>query len=344
MKSEKIKKVDEHEASFYKQLKDKIVQCSLCPRNCVIREGNRGNCGVRQNIRGKLYSVVYGKPCSANLDPIEKKPLYHFLPGEKAFSIATAGCNLHCLFCQNWEISQGMPEQINHFSLPPKKVVEETKKLNSKIVCYTYTEPTVFYEYMHDTAKIAKKQNLKNVVVSNGFIQETPLKKITKFIDGVNIDLKGNDRFYRKITGAWVEPVLKSLKMYKKAGVWVEITNLIIPTLNNKDSEISWMINWIKENLGVNTPVHFTAFWPTYKLINLNSTSIERLRSARKMAQKAGLNFVYTGNLPDEDGNNTFCLECKKLLIKRIGLHVSQNNLINGKCKFCNAKIPGVWK
>jgi len=340
----KIEKVHEHEASFYKKIKNKTVQCNLCPRDCIIKAGSRGNCGVRQNINGKLYSLVYGKPCSAALDPIEKKPLYHFLPGEKAFSIATAGCNLHCLFCQNWEISQGMPEQVSHLNLPPKKVIEETKKAGSRIVCYTYTEPTVFYEYMEDAAKIAKNENLKNIAVSNGFIQQEPLKKICKLIDGVNIDFKGNDHFYRKYTGAWVGPVLESLKTYKKNKVWIEITNLIIPGLNDKESDISWLINWIKENLGVNTPLHFTAFWPTYKLVHLHSTSIEKLRSARKMALKAGLNFVYTGNLPDEEGNSTFCPSCKKLLIKRIGLHISQNSIINGKCKYCNEKIPGVWK
>lgn len=333
-----------HEAEFYNKLKSKKVQCSLCPRNCIIEEGERGNCGVRQNINGKLYSIVYGKPCSVALDPIEKKPLYHFLPGEKALSIATSGCNLHCMFCQNWEISQGKPEQVSQLNMPPKKVVEEAKKAKSRIVCYTYTEPTIFYEYMHDTAVIAKNQNLKNVEVSNGFIQQEPLKKICKFIDGVNIDLKGNDKFYRKITGAWAEPILEALKTYQKMGVWIEITNLIIPTLNDKNSDLKWIINWIKENLGVNVPLHFSAFWPTYKLMNYPSTSIERLRSARQMALKAGLNFVYTGNLPDKDGDSTFCPSCKRLLIERIGFYVNKNNMINGKCQFCNEKIPGVWE
>jgi len=260
----KIEKLNE--ALFYKTLKNGIVNCKLCPRLCLIQNQARGNCGVRQNIDGKLYSLVYGKPCSLALDPIEKKPFYHFMPGQKTLSIATAGCNLHCLFCQNYEISQARLENIQFTEAPPEKIIKEAQKLQSKIISYTYTEPTIFYEYMHDIAQLAKKEKIKSAIISNGFINKEPLKKLLPLLHAANIDLKGDAEFYKRVTGAWIEPVLESLKLYKKEKVWIEITNLIIPNLNDSANQIRWLATWIKENLGSDTPLHFSAFYPTYQL------------------------------------------------------------------------------
>jgi len=333
-----------HEALFYKQLKKDIVRCELCPRFCRIDDHDRGNCGARKNIHGKLYSLVYGKPCSVALDPIEKKPFYHFLPGKETFSIATAGCNLHCQYCQNWNISQCKPETVPSMNMPPEKVVGEAKGVQSKIISYTYTEPTIFYEYMSDIARLAKKEKMKNAIVSNGFINPAPLKRIIPLMDAANIDLKGDEKFYMNITGSFIEPVLKSLKMYKKNKVWLEVTNLLIPTLNDSVKQIKWLSSWIRENLGKDTPLHFSAFWPTYKLTQLPATSVETLKRARVIAMSQGLNYVYTGNVQDEEGSTTFCPKCHKPVIKRHGFYTYDIYLRNGKCKSCNAKIAGVWR
>jgi pyruvate formate lyase activating enzyme len=332
-----------HEASFYKKA-DSKVRCELCPRFCTIVNQGRGNCGVRQNIDGTLYSMVYGRPCSVALDPIEKKPFYHFLPGKDALSIATAGCNLHCMYCQNWTISQSKPEDVSSLHMPPEKVIETARNSEAKIISYTYTEPTIFYEYMHDIAVLAKKEKMRNTIVSNGFINPKPLKNIVPLIDAANIDLKGDAEFYRKITFSFIEPVLEALKIYKKKKVWLEITNLIIPTLNDSPKQIKWLASWIKENLGRDTPLHFSAFWPTYKLKHLPPTSVESLKRARLIAMSEGLNYVYTGNVDDEEGSTTFCPKCKKALIKRRGFYTYELNIRNGKCKFCRKAIAGVWK
>jgi len=332
------------EALYWKSLANNIVQCQLCPRFCTIKDGERGNCGVRENQKGKLFSVVYGKPASVAVDPIEKKPLYHFLPGEQTLSFGTAGCNLHCLYCQNWKISQCSPEAIPSYDLLPKDIIKETESHKSRIISYTYTEPTIFYEYMYDTAILAKKQDIRNVMVSNGFICQQPLLEVARYIDAANIDFKGNDGFYKKITGAWLDPVLETLATLKRKKVWIELTNLIIPTLNDSDKDIKFMVNWIAENLGPDVPIHFSAFWPMHKLSNLPSTSLKTLRKAGKIASKK-LNYVYIGNIRDDKGSNTYCPSCKKLLIGRVGFFIiGENNIINGKCKFCNEKIAGVWQ
>jgi pyruvate formate lyase activating enzyme len=332
------------EALFYKQLKKDFVKCELCPRFCTIADHERGNCGVRKNVSGKLFTLVYGKPCSISLDPIEKKPFYHFLPGKETFSIATPGCNLHCLYCQNWQISQGRPETVQTIETSPEKAVGQAKGMQSNIISYTYTEPTIFYEYMYDIARLAKQEKMKNTVVSNGFINPKPLKQLIPSIDAANIDLKGDKEFYKKVTGAFIEPILETLKTCKKKKVWLEITNLIIPTLNDKPSQIKWLAKWIKDNLGKDVPLHFSAFWPTYKLKSLPPTSIETLKRARMIAMSEGLNYVYTGNIDDEEGSTTFCPKCHEPVIKRHGFYTCEINMRNGKCKFCNAKIAGVWK
>ncbi|MCX8194416.1 MAG: AmmeMemoRadiSam system radical SAM enzyme, partial [Candidatus Pacearchaeota archaeon] len=299
----------EHEALFYKKLRNKIVQCNLCPKFCVIKEEEWGNCNARKNIQGKLYSMVYGKPVSVAIDPIEKKPLYHFLPSSKSLSIATAGCNFHCAMCQNWRISQSKPNEVPHLEATPQQIVEQAKSNNLKSISYTYTEPIVFYEYTFDIAKLAKKNRIKNVVISNGFINKLPLKKLLPLINAANIDLKGNSQFYEKICEGKLEPVLETLKMlYGKA--WLEITNLIVPGFNDNVEEIKKIVSWILENLDNNVPLHFSAFFPCYKLIDVPPTQPEFLIKARIIARNMGLNYVYTGNIDDEEGSTTFCPKC----------------------------------
>jgi pyruvate formate lyase activating enzyme len=332
------------QALYYKTLKDNKVQCVLCPWNCVIPEDKRGNCGVRQNKDGKLYSLVYGKAVSTHVDPIEKKPLFHLQPGSLAYSIGTVGCNLHCKHCQNYSISQATPEELPGTDLPPQQVVDQAIRENCSSIAYTYTEPTIFYEYMLDTAKLAKKKGIKNVIVSNGFINEEPLKELCKHIDGANIDLKCfNNKFYRDITTARLEPVLNTLKILKQKKVWLEITNLIIPTLNEDLSEIKKMCKWIQNNLGNNVPLHFTAFYPTYKLTDISPTPADILTKARNIAKEIGLHYVYIGNTYVEGGENTYCPECNEVVIERVGFSVSENRLKNRKCT-CGEKIPGVWQ
>lgn len=320
------------------------MQCQLCPHFCVLKHNERGKCGVRENQKGKLYSLVYEKPCSFSIDPIEKKPLYHFMPGERAISIATVGCNLSCKFCQNWEISKAKPEKYPYEKLSPEKVVEETLKAGCKIISYTYTEPTVFYEYMLDIAKLARKKGIKNVIVSNGFINPEPLKELCEYIDGANIDLKSiNPEFYEKICEARLKPILEALKILKQNNVWVEITNLLISGKNDSQEGIKKLSEFVK-SLGKDTVLHFSAFYPCYKMLDVPRTPEETVKKAREIALKAGLNYVYTGNILDEEGSTTFCPKCKRPLVKRQGFYVLQNNIEKGKCSFCKTGIAGMWE
>ena len=333
------------EASFYEKLKNNYVRCLLCPKYCIISPGKLGFCRARKNINGVLYSLGYSKPCAVAVDPIEKKPFFHFLPGTKAFSIASAGCSLRCKYCQNWQISQFSPEQTKNYYLPPSKVVEYAKKYKCSSIAYTYSEPVNFYEYMIDTAKIAKKEGIKNVVHTAGYINPKPLENLCPYIDAVNVDLKGfNEKFYKNICGADLNTVLNTLKILKKHKIWIEITNLIVPGYNDKPEEIKKMCLWIKENLGPGTPVHFSRFYPKYKMLHLPSTPVKTLEKAVEIAKKAGLKYVYIGNVPGHKFENTYCPKCGKILIKRIGFTVIENNIVNGKCKFCGEKIEGVWK
>jgi pyruvate formate lyase activating enzyme len=334
-----------HEASFYFKLDDKIVNCVLCPRRCVIAEGKRGFCGVRENRGGTLYSLVYAKPCSLHIDPIEKKPLFHVLPGSTAFSLATVGCNLRCKFCQNWQISQASPEDVVPISLSPEEVIKKVKESGSPVIAYTYTEPTVYYEYMFDIAKLARAAGIKNVMHSAGFINEEPLRRLCPYLDAANIDLKGfNNRFYSEMTLGNVDDVLRTLKILKDEGVWTEITNLLLPGLNDDPAEIRKMCLWIHDNLGPNTPLHFSRFTPHYKLMNLSPTPVQTLQMAKRIAQEAGLKYVYLGNISHTDAQNSYCPKCGKLIIERAGYVITANNVIDGKCRFCGEKIDGVWK
>ncbi len=332
------------EASYYKKLKNGNVKCVLCPRECVIKQNSYGFCNARKNIDAKLYSMVYARPCAVHIDPIEKKPLYHFIPGEKALSVGTIGCNLECKHCQNFTMSRAKPENILTEEISPEELVELAIKNKCRIISYTYNEPTVFFEYMLDCAKIAKKQEIKNTIVSNGFINQEPLKELCKYIDGANVDLKSfNNKFYKNICSAWLEPVLESLKTLKQKKVWLEITNLIISTLNDNLKEMKKMCLWVKENLGTDVPLHFTAFYPCYNLLGLPQTSPEILKKARKIALKTGIKYSYVGNVFTAEENNTYCPKCKKLLIERTGFGIVKNNIKNNKC-FCGEKIAGVFE
>ena len=332
------------EAMFYNKLEGKKVACQLCPRYCIIAKGKRGFCRNRENRDGKLYSIVYGKPCSIGKEPIEKAPFYHLLPGSERITLATVGCNQRCKYCQNWEISQSALEDQRYYDALPEDIVAIAKKNKVKIICFTYTEPTVFYEYMYDIAKLARPEGIKTCVVSGGFINPQPLKELCKVVDAIKIDLKGFDeKFYEDICGSELQPVLEACKTVKETGTHLEIVNLVVPTLNDDTSKIRQMCVWIKENLGDDVPLHFTRFGPAYKLTNLPPTPISSLENAIKVAHEVGLKYVYIGNVPGHDANNTYCPKCKKLLIKRIGYSVTENNIKNGKCRFCGEKIPGIW-
>jgi len=331
------------EAMFYKKMKDNKVQCKLCPQFCVIGDGEWGKCRVRENESGKLYTRSYEEPASSNVDHIEKKPLYHFLPGTNSYSIGMMGCNLGCSFCQNWALSQSRAGERFSLRTPAKNIVKKAKKYKCPSISYTYSEPLVSYEYVSEIAREARKQGIKNIIVSNGFINPEPLKKISRYIDGANIDLKSiSDNFYKNICKARLKPVQESLRILKKNKVWIEITNLLIPGHNDSKKEITKLVLWIKKNLGTRVPLHFTAFYPTYKFLHIPSTKIDKLIEARNIALKNGLKYVYTGNLPHNEGNITYCSKCKKALIVRSGFKMIKDKSKKGKCS-CGEKIAGVW-
>jgi len=324
--------------------KDGKAKCNLCYQSCLISPGKRGFCGVRENRKGKLYTLVYGKAVSANADPIEKKPLYHFYPGSRSFSIATVGCNFRCEFCQNFDISQARPEEISGIDLPPERVVELTKEYGCQGIAYTYTEPTIFYEYTLDTAKLAKKQGLYNVYVTNGYIQEKPLKQLSKYLDAANIDLKGFDEeFYAKFCKAKLKNVLKCIMNYHKLGIWIELTNLIVPGVNDNPKKIREMCEWVKDNLGTGVPLHFSRFFPHFKMTDKPPTNIETLIKAHRIAKEVGIKYVYIGNVPGGREDNTYCWKCNRLLIERFGFSVLENKIIKDKkCPKCKARIDVV--
>ncbi len=330
------------EALYYKKLKSGAVKCELCPRNCTIKPGSKGLCGVRKNIKGNLHSLSFGRPCAMHVDPIEKKPFYHFLPGSKAFSIATNGCNFFCDFCQNWRISQERRETEQGEEVLPEKVVELAKQSGCESISYTYTEPTIFYEYMLEIAKLATKAGLRNAIVSNGYINEKPLRALCKVIDAANIDLKGfSEDFYRQNCKSTLAPVLKTLKILKEEGVWLELTNLVIPGRNDSPKMIEKMSRWIAKELGRDVPLHLSAFHPDYLLTDASATPLSTLTSAHNIAKKQ-LNHVYLGNILGE--SNTSCPKCGETLIRRGMMHMNENKLKNGCCPKCKAKISGVWK
>jgi pyruvate formate lyase activating enzyme len=332
------------EVSFYKKLPDLKIECEICPKKCAIADLERGYCGNKENRKGTYYSLVYGKSCAAHIDPIEKKPLFHYLPATQALSIASVGCNFECKFCQNWRIAQYRPEQVESFDLPPEEVVSLALDRKCPTIAYTYTEPVVFYEYMYDTAQRARTKGVGSVMISNGYINEAPLVKLCTQLTGVKIDLKAfTENFYNDYCSGKLEPVLATLKTLKKTNIWYEIVVLLIPTLNDSMGEIRAMCQWIKAELGVTVPVHFSRFHPMYKIKNLPSTPVKTLEQARTIAQDIGLHYVYLGNVPGHEGENTYCPGCGNVLIRRAGFHIVQNTLKAGNCPRCGRAIPGVW-
>ena len=325
------------EAMFYRSGKGGLVGCTLCPRKCSgIADGQSGFCGVRKNVGGKLYSLVYGKAVSVAIDPVEKKPLFHFAPGSSCLSIATPGCNLRCLNCQNFEISQEFGK-IDCADLPPEDVVQTALSHGLPGIAYTYTEPTVFYEYALDIMRLAKREGLYNVWVSNGYTAPAAIRRMARFLDAVNVDIKGDDGFYRKVCMAQgVSPVHASLRAYKKAGVWIEVTTLVIPGLNDGEKCIRDISKWIKGNLGTGTPLHFSAFFPNYKLAGIKPTPAGTLARCHEIAKKAGLRYVYVGNVPGDDRESTRCWKCGTVMIKRDGYRISS---FMAKCPKCGASV-----
>jgi pyruvate formate lyase activating enzyme len=322
----------------------KGVKCQICPNNCILKEGLDSICRTHVVKEGKLFTIAYGNPCTVHPDPIEKKPLFHYLPASSSFSIATAGCNFACLNCQNWEISQQSPNDTRNVDLFPEKVVEGAIKNGCKSIAYTYSEPIAFYEYMFDTARLAKARGIKNLLISNGYINEKPLRDLSKYIDAANINLKSfSEEIYAKLNGGSLQPVLNTLKILKAEGVWLEITNLIVPGWTDDLNMIREMCEWLVANGFADNPLHFSRFQPLYKLTSLPYTPLETLEKARNIAIKTGIRYVYIGNVPGTPAENTYCPSCKNIVIERRGFAILSKNLNQNACKFCNTMIAGVW-
>jgi len=331
------------EALLYEKAGDGKVQCCLCSHRCKIAPGKRGICAVRENIDGTLYSLVYGKVIAQHVDPIEKKPLFNFHPGSKSYSIATVGCNFSCLHCQNYDISQ-FPRKhqiIPGDEITPEQVVQAAEKAGCRRICYTYTEPTIFFEFAYDCAKLAREKGIKNVFVSNGYTTPEATRIIAPYLDANNIDLKGDDSFYKKLCSAKLQPVLDTIKLMKELGVWVELTTLIIPTYNDSEDFLKWAAGFIK-SVSADIPWHVTQFYPTYKLLDQPRTPVKTLRMARDIGLKTGLKYVYEGNVPGEGGENTYCHSCGDVLIERVGYTLGAIKIKNSQCIKCGTGVSGV--
>jgi len=332
-----------HPARFWKKLDNKRVQCQLCPKQCLVEDRERGFCGVRENRGGEYLTLVWGQPCAVHVDPIEKKPLFHFLPGSHAFSLATAGCNLECKCCQNWDISQSRPEEVDWHWMPPEEVARRAQA-EGACVTFTYSEPIVFLEYCIDTAIAAHKLGVRTTMVTGGSGEVEPMKEACKVLDAVKIDLKGfTEDYYRKLCKGKLAPVLKTIETVHESGVWLELVHLCIPGANDNEPEIRDMVRWVKTHLGADVPLHFTRFSPQYQMKNVPPTPFETLVRCRDIALGEGLHYVYTGNVPGIEGENTYCPRCHKVVVARHGFHVESVSLKSGHCAFCGQIIPGVW-
>lgn len=336
----------EKEALLYEKLEGRNVRCYLCSHRCRIPEHKSGLCGVRENISGTLYTRVWGDLIAVHVDPVEKKPLYHFLPGSLSFSIATVGCNFRCGFCQNWEISQSPASArpgLDSEEVSPQDVVGEALKSDCRSIAYTYTEPTVFFEYALDTAKLARAKGLSNIFVTNGYMSAEALEAINPYLDAANVDLKFfRDESYRRICGASLKPVLESIRLMKKMGIWVEVTTLVVPGENDSAEELKDIADFIF-SLDRDIPWHISRFHPDYKFNDLTPTPEKTLRQAREIGMLAGLRFVYAGNVYGW-GNDTVCIHCGRTLVKRQGFSILQYNIKEGKCVFCGGNVPGVFE
>jgi pyruvate formate lyase activating enzyme len=333
------------EARYYEKLDNRTIRCLVCPRKCVVPEGQRGFCRVRENVGGTYYTIVYGRVCARHVDPIEKKPLFHFLPGTTAFSIATVGCNMACKFCQNWEISQVRPEDVHATNLLPEVVAGQAARYESPTIAYTYTEPIVWFEYFKEVAAAGHERGLRSVMISAGYINSEPLAELVQELDAIKIDLKAyDDEFYRDICSSGLGPVLDTLVQIKQSGTWLEIVNLVVPTLNDDEKHVNDLCGWVVENLGTEVPIHFTRFYPTYKLRNLPPTPLASVVKAREIALAHGIKFPYVGNVPSgHPGESTYCPGCGRIVVERAGYTVLSLGIKDGKCSSCGTPIPGVW-
>jgi len=336
--------VDPRPARHYSKIDGGSTKCTLCPNGCIRTSGKRGKCNARENRNGEYFSLVYNAPCLIHLDKIEKLPIYHLAPGSDVFSIATAGCNLTCKYCQNWQFSQKPPLETDNYSITPPEVVQKAKDAFCNTIAFFYTEPVVYFEYMYDIASIAKQRGMRTIMVSAGYINDEPLREILPLIDAVTFGLKGfSKEYYADVVGGDLERVLHTLTLLHKSGVWFEIVNLIVPTLNDNPQDIRRMCQWVKENLSPSTPIHFTRFVPEYQLRNLPITPQQSLEQARGIAFETGLSYAYAGNMPGHEGNNTYCPKCRKLLVQRLGIKMKNNHIRNGKCPQCGTPQNGRW-
>ena len=338
-------KLTGHPARWYKKLKMKRVECQLCPKRCRVDDTERGFCGVRENRGGEYVTLVHSRPCTLNLDPIEKKPLFHMLPGSWTFSLATAGCNMDCKACQNWQISQSRPEQVRAMNLPPAALVKRAAANGSRIISYTYTEPVVYLEYVIDSARAARKAGLRNCMITGASIEPAPLKEALQVLDAVKVDLKSfSAATYRTHCKGELKPVLRAIEQVKKSGRWLELVYLVIPTVNDTEAEVKKMVRWVRATLGRDVPVHFTRFHPDYQLKHLPPTPYATLKRCYQLARAEGLRYPYVGNIYSQDGENTRCPSCDKAVITRRAFTVKENLLKAGACPHCKAKVAGVWK
>jgi pyruvate formate lyase activating enzyme len=333
-----------HEGFLYTKLDNNLVMCGICPNRCLLSPGDRSVCRSKVNMDGVLYSLTYGNPCSVNVDPIEKKPLFHFKPRSKAFSIATTGCNFRCLNCQNWEISQAKPHEVRHHELFPADVIQGAQRTGCASIAYTYSEAVTFFEYMIDTARLAREERISNLWISNGYINRKPLEELCSVLDAANINLKTfSDAIYRKLNGGRLEPVLNTFRTLHEQKIHFEMTNLVVPGYADDAEMVKQMCQWILTTLGPDYPLHFLRFFPKYKLDRLPATSLSTLIRFRKLAMAEGIHYVYVGNAAYPEGNNTYCHNCKKLLIERIGYLIQTYDLNENRCKYCETVIPGRW-
>lgn len=324
--------------------KQPIIKCLLCAQACVLKNGERGRCRARINQNGVMKSLVYGRPVAIHVDPVEKKPFYHFMPGSNAFSLGTAGCPLSCRFCQNWEISQAKPEDIRTSVYSPEEIVSSADRKRCPVIAFTYNEPTVFIEYLTDIARKGRKQRMKSALVSCGFMNSRPLDEMCEVLDAIKIDLKGfSPDFYRDVCGAELEPVLRSIKQISQKGVHLEIVNLVVPTLNDSQPMMTRLIEWVAGEIGPDVPLHFTRFHPAYQMLQLPPTPVSTLEKAYEMARSKGIHYPYVGNVPSHPGNHTYCPSCGKTVVERTGFFILSNRIMNGKCTFCGRGIAGVW-
>jgi pyruvate formate lyase activating enzyme len=338
---------NEHEQlhrALYWHASGNDIQCDLCPHACRLANRQTGICRNRKNSNGELVALGYGLPCAINVDPIEKKPLYHFLPGSRAYSFGIAGCNLRCKNCQNYTISQIGPQESGATYRSPQQIIDEARSAGAVSIAYTYSEPSVWFEYMLDVAKLARKNGLKNVMVTSGYINPKPFEEVAQYLDGAHIDCKGfDDSMYRKLNAGKLEPVLDTILLAKKKGVWVEMINLIVPEWSDDYATIRKMAVWIRENAGIDVPLHFSRFFPLYQLAQLYPTPTNVLVKAREIAREEKLRYVYIGNVP-EINSDTRCVQCNSLLVKRNGYKVTITGMKGSTCSKCGARVPGVWK